>query len=52
MTVTSKSLTTIAIEWDASTDNVKVEGYIIYRDGIRVGSSRTLRYIDQNLTKH
>ncbi|TYQ15580.1 UNVERIFIED_CONTAM: fibronectin type III domain protein [Acetivibrio alkalicellulosi] len=48
--VTGKTLTTITIEWDESTDNVQVEGYDIYRNGIRVGNTRTLRYIDQGLT--
>jgi len=34
---------------DTSEDNVNVEGYEIYRNGIRVGNSRTLSYIDHGL---
>jgi len=42
--VVSKTLTTVTLQWDTSEDNVNVEGYEIYRNGIRVGNSRTLSY--------
>ncbi|EIC06047.1 PKD domain containing protein, partial [Acetivibrio thermocellus YS] len=47
--VVSKTLTTVTLQWDTSEDNVNVEGYEIYRNGIRVGNSRTLSYIDHGL---
>ncbi len=42
--------TTVALTWDASTDNVAVTGYNIYRDGALVGSSGTTSYTDTGLT--
>jgi hypothetical protein len=44
--VTSKSDSSISLKWDASTNAV---GYNIYRDGIKVGSTISLTYEDQNL---
>ncbi len=46
-TVTS---TTVAISWPASTDNVAVARYDIYRDGNKVGSSTNTSFTDINLT--
>ena len=48
LTATAASPTTISISWSASTDNVGVTGYDIYRDGtllITLGSA-TLNYAD------
>lgn len=39
----------ITLQWEASTDNVGVEGYDIYRDGVKVGSSLTAEYTDIGL---
>jgi hypothetical protein len=40
----------IELTWTASTDNVGVEGYNIYRDGKRLGYSTTNSFSDKNLT--
>jgi hypothetical protein len=39
----------IILSWDASTDNVRVTGYNIYRNGPRVGSSTSTTYHDSGL---
>jgi peptidoglycan hydrolase-like protein with peptidoglycan-binding domain len=39
------------LSWTASTDNVEVAGYYIYRDGEWVGSSATASYTDDGLTQ-
>jgi glucose/arabinose dehydrogenase len=36
---TGKAATSVDLAWNASTDNVKVTGYEIYRDGAAVGTS-------------
>lgn len=41
--------TMITLAWNASTDNVRVTGYDIYRNNIKVGSSSTLAYTDTGL---
>ena len=46
LTVTSKAAGTVGLQWTASTDNVSVLGYNIYRDGVKVGSSTSLNYTD------
>ncbi|CAN5645722.1 hypothetical protein BH09PLA1_BH09PLA1_06050 [soil metagenome] len=43
---TSITANSIALAWDASTDNVGVAGYEIYRDGVKVGTSTTATYND------
>ncbi len=45
----SKTATTVSLEWEASNDNVWVEGYEIYRDGVKVGNSTDTRYTDIKL---
>ncbi|MDQ2085047.1 fibronectin type III domain-containing protein [Herbivorax sp. ANBcel31] len=47
--VIENSITTVSLKWDISLDDVDVEGYEIFRNGLRVGTSRTNRYIDQRL---
>ncbi|PHS18629.1 MAG: hypothetical protein COA86_08050 [Kangiella sp.] len=42
--------TSIALSWDASSDNVSVSAYGIYRDGVSVNTSNTTTYTDNNLT--
>lgn len=51
LSVTSVASKSVALSWDAATDNVAVEGYEIYRDGVKVGFVRepALNYIDKNL---
>ncbi len=36
----------ITLIWNASTDNVAVTGYKIYRDGVRIGFSQTVSFED------
>lgn len=43
--------TSVALQWTASTDNVGVEGYEIYRNGAKVGTSTVPSYSDTGLTK-
>ena len=43
--------TTAAISWVASTDNVGVNHYDVYRDNVLVGSSPTASYNDSGLTQ-
>ncbi len=46
LAVTSKSGGTVGLQWTAATDNVSVNGYNIYRDGTKVGSTSQLTYND------
>lgn len=41
--------TTATLNWNASTDNVAVSGYDVYRNNIKVGSTNTLGYTDTGL---
>jgi chitodextrinase len=48
---TAKSTNTIALAWTASTDNVGVTGYRIFRDNVAIRSSgTTLTFTDTGLT--
>ena len=40
-TYVSYASTTIALSWNASTDNVGVVGYYVYRDGVKITTSTT-----------
>ena len=42
-TVTSSNVT---LSWTASTDNVPVTGYTVYRDGVQIGTTATTGYND------
>ena len=44
--IVSKTITTVSLEWEASNDNVWVEGYEIYRNGIKVGEAKNINYSD------
>ncbi|MFD0670846.1 GH32 C-terminal domain-containing protein [Cohnella sp. GCM10027633] len=46
----TKSSTSVTLNWSASTDNVGVNGYFIFRNGIQVGNSTTTNYTDTGLT--
>lgn len=50
LTTTNKTDRSITLSWTASTDNVGVTGYEIFRDGTKVGTSTTTSYVDSNLT--
>jgi chitodextrinase len=42
--------TTVGLAWDASTDNVGVAGYNLYRNGVQVASTQNLSYTFTGLT--
>ena len=46
----AQSLSTIRIFWTASTDNVGVTGYKVFRNGTQVGTSATTTYLDSGLS--
>ncbi len=50
LAATTRTATSIAINWAAATDNVSVTGYKIYRGGTQVGTSTTTSYTDNGLT--
>ncbi len=45
------SATTVNVTWTASTDNVGVAGYRIFRNGVAVGTSATTSFTDSGLTQ-
>jgi RHS repeat-associated protein len=48
--VTGVSGSTISLSWDASTDNIHVEGYRVSRNGIDVATVASLSYVDAGLS--
>ena len=50
LTATPVSSTQINLSWTASTDNVGVTGYKVYRGGVLVGNPTTTSYNDTGLT--
>jgi chitodextrinase len=48
---TSVSMTQINLSWSASTDNVGVAGYRVFRNGTQVATPATTTYQDTGLTK-
>lgn len=50
LTATAVSGSQINLNWTASTDNVRVTGYRIYRDGVEVGTSTVTSFSDTGLT--
>jgi chitodextrinase len=42
--VTKKLPTSVSLSWDASSDNAWVAGYIIYRDGAKIGTTESTVY--------
>lgn len=50
LTVSSVTDTTASLSWTASTDNVGVTGYKVYRDGTEVGTASGTSYADSGLT--
>ncbi|WP_407945738.1 GH32 C-terminal domain-containing protein [Paenibacillus puerhi] len=45
----SKTSTSVSLTWTASTDNVGVTGYNIYRGGTKIGTSAATSYTDSGL---
>ena len=50
LTVTGTTVSTASLSWTASTDNVGVAGYKIYRAGAQVGTSTVTSYTDTGLS--
>ncbi len=50
LSATAVSSSAINLSWTASTDNVGVTGYTIYRGGVQIGTSATNSYSDTGLT--
>jgi len=50
VTATAQSETSIQVTWTASTDNVGVTGYKVFRNGAQVGTSATTSYPDSGLS--
>lgn len=50
VTGTALSTSSIRINWTASTDNVRVTGYRVYRNGTEVGTPTATSYTDSGLT--
>jgi chitodextrinase len=46
LTATAVSWSTVDLAWSASTDDVSVAGYRVYRNGSQIGSSATTSYTD------
>ena len=51
VTATAQSQTSILVGWTASTDNVGVTGYKVFRNGGQVGTSATTSYTDTGLSQ-
>src|SRR5262249_43330728 len=49
-TLVSATTTSLSFNWTASTDNVAVTRYDVYRNGAWIGSTGTNSYSDSNLT--
>ncbi len=50
LTSTGKTATSVSLSWTASTDNVGVTGYDVYRGTTKVGSPSTTSFTDTGLT--
>ena len=46
----SKTNSTVSLSWTASSDNVGVHSYVVYRGGIQVGTTTTTSYTDNGLS--
>lgn len=50
LTATPVATTQIDLSWNASTDNIAVTGYQIFRDGVAIATTTLLTYSDTGLT--
>ena len=50
LSASALSSSQISLTWKASTDNVGVTGYNVFRGGAKIGTSATASYIDNGLT--
>ena len=44
-----QTVTSISLKWSEGTDNNEVVGYDVYRNGVRVGSTDKIEFIDERL---
>ncbi|MEK3714030.1 carbohydrate binding domain-containing protein [Paenibacillus sp. FSL R7-0333] len=49
VTATVQNASSALVSWSASTDNVGVSGYEIYRNGVKIGTSATTSFTDNGL---
>lgn len=49
LTAIASDSTNVSLSWTASSDNVGVTSYQIYRDGVQIGTSTQTRYTDTGL---
>lgn len=49
LTVTATTSNSVSLSWSASTDNVGVTGYDVYRNGVLAGNATTRTFTDTNL---
>ncbi|KLN33126.1 exoglucanase [Cellulosimicrobium funkei] len=49
LAVTGTTATTASLSWTASTDDVRVVGYDVLRDGVKVGTASGTSYTDEDL---
>ncbi|WP_238654754.1 carbohydrate binding domain-containing protein [Paenibacillus piscarius] len=49
VTATVQNASSALVSWTASTDNVGVTGYEIYRNGVKIGTSATTSFTDNGL---
>jgi hypothetical protein len=52
LTATATSSSSVNLSWTASTDNVGVTGYNIFRNGTKVGTTTTTSYTDSGLASN
>jgi len=51
LTTIEQTTTTISLSWNASTDNVGVTYYLIYKDGVKIDSVSTVSYTATGLSE-
>lgn len=49
LTQTSATAAQVQLSWTASTDNVPITGYTVYRDGTKIGTSDATSYTDDTV---
>jgi chitodextrinase len=50
LAVSTKTATSVSLSWTASTDNIAVTGYNVFRGASLVGSPKTANFVDTGLT--
>jgi len=50
LSVSSKTASSVSLTWSASTDNVGVAQYVVYRNGTEAGTTATTSYTDSGLS--